>query len=287
MNRNFSNVGAAARSNSIVTNVANMAVNAGTNLMNSFFPAPVANAAAVAANNAVNNASSIASKIPWGIVAISVLLITIIVLVIVFYDQLRKRIADMTGKSGDVSKPATDGDGEKQDSEIKQQATAVVNAIIPGHKEVFHVMDNKYAYEDAEPLCKALGAELATYDQVRDAWKKGADWCSYGWVKGQAAVYPTSDETWQKLQQGPNDQKNACGLPGLNGGYFDNDGLRFGVNCYGSKPAQGAADAAAIARGDNIPKTPAVIEYDNKVAKFRSEKYNTAVAPFNQNMWSN
>ena len=34
----------------------------------------------------------------------------------------------------------------------------------------------------------AFDAELASYDQVKDAWQKGADWCNYGWVKGQAAA---------------------------------------------------------------------------------------------------
>ena len=62
----------------------------------------------------------------------------------------------------------------------------------------------------------AFGAELATYDQVRDAWKSGADWCNYGWVKGQAAVYPTQQETYDKLQTGAEDQRMACGMPGVN-----------------------------------------------------------------------
>jgi hypothetical protein len=176
---------------------------------------------------------------------------------------------------------------EKQNTELEQKAAAVVNALIPGHKEVFHVADNKYAYEDAEPLCKAMGAELATYEQVQDAWKKGADWCSYGWVKGQAAVFPTSEDTWTNLQQGPDDQRMACGATGVNGGYFDNPDLKFGVNCFGSKPAQSAADAAAMARGDLVPQTPEVIEYNKKIAKFKSERSDTSIAPFNTNRWSN
>jgi hypothetical protein len=278
------------RFNNAITNAANVAANVatnaannGVNVLNNFFKS--GNNVNKVATATVMNADM--SKIPWGLILIGALLVTIIILIAVFYDKIRKAIADLTGEAGAVTVPAEDAKGEKQSSELQQQATAVVNAIIPGHKEVFHVMDNKYAYEDSEPLCKALGAELATYEQVKDAWKKGADWCSYGWVKGQSAVFPTSEATWQKLQQGPADQKNACGLPGLNGGYFDNADLRFGVNCYGEKPVQGAADAAAIAKGSMIPKTPEVIEYERKVAKFRSEKYNTAVAPFNDNLWSN
>ena len=29
---------------------------------------------------------------------------------------------------------------------------------------------------------------------------------------------------------------NNCGRPGVNGGYFDNPNIKFGVNCYGQKP---------------------------------------------------
>jgi hypothetical protein len=95
-----------------------------------------------------------------------------------------------------------------------------MNKIMPG-TEVFNISSNRYTYNDAEPLCKALGAELATYDQVKDAWTKGADWCNYGWVKGQMAVYPTSEETYQKTQGGSEEGRQACGRPGINGGYFD------------------------------------------------------------------
>ena len=57
---------------------------------------------------------------------------------------------------------------------------SVVEKMLPPAKEVFTVSKNDYSYYDAAPLCKALGAELATYDQVKHAWQKGADWCNYG-----------------------------------------------------------------------------------------------------------
>ena len=98
------------------------------------------------------------------------------------------------------------------------QTSAIVEKILPGKKEVFNIVQDKYTYSDAEPLCKAFGAELATYDQVKEAWGKGADWCNYGWVKGQAAVYPTQEETYKKLQAGPEGQRGSCGIPGINGG---------------------------------------------------------------------
>jgi len=133
-------------------------------------------------------------------------------------------------------------------------------------------------------LCKALGAELATYDQIKEAWSKGADWCNYGWVKGQQALYPTQNDTWEKLQQGPEDDRLKCGQPGVNGGYFDNPEQRFGVNCYGAKPSQSAHDASVLEQG--APMSPSVIEYDKKVAHFRSESDTLGIMPYNSGKWS-
>ena len=159
-----------------------------------------------------------------------------------------------------------------------------LNKMMPGKKEVFNIAVDKYTYTDAEPLCKAFGAELATYDQVKDAWNNGADWCNYGWVKGQAAVYPTQQTTYNKLQAGPEDQRMACGVPGVNGGYFDNPELRFGVNCYGTKPSENEADTRFAM--DKHYLTPDALEYDKKVQNYIAEKDEIPVNPFKKGTWS-
>jgi len=164
---------------------------------------------------------------------------------------------------------------------IDQQA---VQNILPSVKEVFNIADNKYKYSDAEPLCKAYGAELATYDQVKEAWNKGADWCNYGWVKGQAAVYPTQESTYTKLQAGPEDQKGACGITGINGGYFDNPDLRFGVNCYGAKPGKSDADERAQMKPRNM--TNDALEYDRKVQEYKHDIHEIPILPFNGSKWA-
>ena len=172
-----------------------------------------------------------------------------------------------------------------QDNEVSHpsETSSIVEKVLPG-KEVFNISSNRYTYYDAEPLCKALGAELATYEQVKEAWNKGADWCNYGWVKGQMAVYPTSDETYQKLQGGPEDQRQACGRPGLNGGYFDNPEMRFGVTCVGGKPPQNKHDEDVASKG--IPLSPDALEFDKKVSKFKSEADHIGILPFNSNKWT-
>jgi len=169
----------------------------------------------------------------------------------------------------------------------KTQTQSIVEKVLPGHQQVFNISKNTYTYYDAEPLCKALGSDLATYEQVKEAFAKGADWCNYGWVKGQMAVYPTQSDTWEKLQSGPEEQRGACGRPGLNGGYFDNPELRFGVNCYGIKPVQKDHDATTIAAGDGAPLSPGELEFEKKVNKFRGEANSIAIMPFSKSAWSN
>ena len=158
---------------------------------------------------------------------------------------------------------------------------AIVEKVLPPAKDVFTVSKNEYTYYDAAPLCKALGAELATYDEVKHAWHNGADWCNYGWVKGQMAIYPTQKSSYEELQQGPADQRGVCGKPGVNGGYFDNPELKFGVTCSGKKPSQKDHDASSITR----PLSASGIEFDKQVQKFKEGSETLGILPFNKGRW--
>jgi len=180
-----------------------------------------------------------------------------------------------------------------QDQTAKQRALpytskkSMVEKILPSStNEVFNVAQNKFTYYDAEPLCKALGAELATYEQVKDAWSEGADWCNYGWVKGQMAVFPTQKETFNKLQAGPKDQRSACGTVGINGGYFENPEFKYGVNCYGQKPSQSAHDQEKLMSEGKTPPTPATFEVDAKVAEYKDQADSLFIKPFSDVKWS-
>jgi len=186
--------------------------------------------------------------------------------------------SDMTAKS------VTDIAGSAP--AVASDMSSVVNKVLPSStsSEVFNIAANRFTYYDAEPLCKAMGAELATYDQVKEAWSKGADWCNYGWVKGQMAVYPTSDSTYAKLQAGPEENRMSCGTTGINGGYFDNPEMRYGVTCYGKKPAENTHDESAIAKG--APVSPDAVAFNQKVSKFKSETDTIAVSPFNGTKWN-
>ena len=254
-----------------------------------------------AANNAGNTISS-----ATGASVVSVIIFVVVVLVFLgLIMAFNKELLDawnnakevVTGYFGPKTPPpsasasasASAGSGSDEGPHGKApdsaNAQAVMEKILPGGKpEVFNVSSNKYTYYDAEPLCKALGAELATYEQVKEAWSKGADWCNYGWVKGQLAVYPTSDDTYQKLQSGPEEQRMACGRPGMNGGYFDNPEMRFGVTCVGKKPPQSKSDVLAAAAG--APLSPDALAYDKKVSQFKAEADNMGLLPFNSKGWN-
>ena len=131
-----------------------------------------------------------------------------------------------------------------------------------------------------------MGAELATYEQVAIAQKNGADWCNYGWAKGQMAIFPTSKKTWTKLQAGPPSHRNSCGKPGVNGGFFDNPELRFGVNCFGSRPNKRDTDELLNDTEISVPPTAEQIEFDKKVEKFREQLGNVSILPWNRKTWS-
>lgn len=258
-----------------LNSAANSVTNAATNVMK---------------NVGVTSVASSGGGMPWGLIIFIVIFLAALVLFSVYYKQIRETINKMLGESGGLHEEKAVTEAPPRDStdpvgSAAATPTSIVNKVLPGMKEVFNVSSNRYTYADAEPLCRALGAELATYDQVKAAYESGADWCNYGWTKGQLATYPTSQDTYDKLQMGPEEQRRACGKPGINGGYFDNPDLRFGVNCYGSKPSQSKHDATKIASGDGVPLSPAMIDFDKKVNHYKSESDTIGIMPFNPQTW--
>jgi hypothetical protein len=145
--------------------------------------------------------------------------------------------------------------------------------------EVFHVSDKAFIYDEAEAVCAAYGATLATLEQVIEAYNSGAEWCSYGWSAGGMALYPTQKATWDALQREVDSTKRTgCGRPGVNGGYFD-PMTKFGVNCFGFKP-----------KGDFTPPAPLPgvdkTAFDAMVAKFKEMLKSMTVTPWSRQEWS-
>ena len=153
-------------------------------------------------------------------------------------------------------------------------------------EEVFNVSNNLYTFDDAPHVCSALGARLASYDEIEKAYDNGADWCTYGWSENQMAFFPTQKETWQKLQSN-NAMKNSCGRPGVNGGYIPNPKMRLGVNCYGVKPEATDVDLNRMQDSNNFPKTSSDILTERKIAFWKENASKMLnLNSYNKNDWS-
>jgi hypothetical protein len=147
-----------------------------------------------------------------------------------------------------------------------------------GKKEVFHIANQDYTFEQAKCKCESYNAKLATYDQLVDAYNDGAEWCTYGWSSGQKAYYPTQKCNWEK--KSPED-KLKCGNPGLNGGFFADPYLKFGVNCYGKKPKGKVSKLKdPICNGGNYCELPQNFGASNRLET-------DEISPFNSDKWNN
>ena len=152
-------------------------------------------------------------------------------------------------------------------------------------KQVFNVPGNYYTYDNAKALCKAYGADLATYDQIESAYNNGAEWCNYGWSAEQLALFPTQKNTYNTLQKIPG-HKNDCGRAGINGGYIANPNVKFGVNCYGNKPRITSEEDELMKTEKPYPVNEQDIAFQKKVDHLKNNLDDILVSPFNHNMWS-
>lgn len=156
--------------------------------------------------------------------------------------------------------------------------------------EVFNISNNLYTYQDAEAVCQSMNTRLATYDEIETAYNNGAEWCNYGWSADQLALFPTQKDTWSKRQcKGKNmREKNKCGRPGINGGYFINKNIKFGANCFGIKPKAKDSDLKWMEAKQNqtYPKTREQGMMDEKVEYWKENASNLVVSSFNKDKWS-
>lgn len=151
----------------------------------------------------------------------------------------------------------------------------------PSIKQVFNVKENIYAADDAAGVCGALGAEVASLQQLVDAHRQGANWCNVGWTKEGLAAYPIQTEFWQKMQGNDPHNRNICGQPGINLARSD-AGLLYGVNCYGVKPEPKKGELVK-----EVVMNDADIALQAKISQFQKTVGNMTIAPFNASQWSN
>jgi len=167
----------------------------------------------------------------------------------------------------------------------KEETAPVVSPVVPlaggpqVGSEVFHVADNQFTYDEASAVCAAYGAQLATLEQITEAYNHGAEWCGYGWSAGGLALYPTQKGTWEELQREVDPGKRtACGRPGVNGGYMDPNN-KFGVNCFGFKPKGDFTPPAPLPTGDSEA-------FKSMVNRFKEMLKSMNVSPWSRQIWS-
>ena len=153
------------------------------------------------------------------------------------------------------------------------------------YKEVFNIPGNNYTYSEAESICSAYGAKLATYEELEEAYNRGGEWCNYGWSESQMALFPTQKKTYNKLQT-IKGHEHDCGRPGINGGYIANPNVRFGINCYGHKPRRTEIEKELMENTNPYPLTKEELIMEKQVDYWKSQLPNIIVSPFNTNRWS-
>jgi hypothetical protein len=151
-------------------------------------------------------------------------------------------------------------------------------------KQVFNIPGNYYNYENANAVCQAYGANLATYDQIENAYNNGAEWCNYGWSANQQALFPTQKQTYDNLQKIPK-HENDCGRTGVNGGFIANKNIKFGVNCFGFKPKITSEENELMKISTPYPETASDIAFQKRVDFWKNKVDEILVSPFNYNSW--
>lgn len=146
-------------------------------------------------------------------------------------------------------------------------------------EEVFNIDNNKFTYDQATAVCAAYEARLASYEEIEAAYNSGANWTNYGWSKDGMALFPIQYDIWNKYYKKDNVMKVR---PGINGGYFSKN-MKFGVNCYGVKPAMTTKEILYMKSKAHKPDNK---KFNDMVAKIKNEIDNIRINPFQENTWS-
>jgi hypothetical protein len=183
-----------------------------------------------------------------------------------------------------------DDDSDNKIDSVKDNSGNVVVPVLDTPKEeVFHISNNLYTYDDSVAICSAFDSKLATYDQIEDAYNKGAEWGTYGWSEGQMILFPTQKDTWNKLQK-IKGRENDQGRPGINGGFLPNKNIFFGVNCFGIRPSATDLDLNRLKHSNIEPIKPKTIQdeiIDAKVKYWKDNKDQMLIlSSFNKDKWS-
>lgn len=150
-------------------------------------------------------------------------------------------------------------------------------------KEVFHVHNQMFTYDEAKAFCKEMGVRLATLNDVKRSYLEGAQWHTMGWSDGQLGLFV--------LQPGYVRRHPSAGDIGVNGGYFHNPKVRMGINCYGVKPKPDPArieySYSELERQMGIDGRPMSRDVHGRKSYAQMLKDgDIVISPWNSNKWS-
>jgi hypothetical protein len=225
--------------------------------------------------NSPDSSSDKGSSI-MGIIIVAILIVLIIINAFQYFFSI-----NVTAYIQDLFSPKTSLDI------VVDQSTYQPESSVPQlrfKKQVFNIPGNYYNYDNAKALCKAYGANLATYDQIEHAYINGAEWCNYGWSANQLALFPTQKKTYDNLQK-IKGHENDCGRAGINGGYIANPNINFGVNCFGYKPKMTEEEDELMKTATPYPETAQDIAFQKRVDFWKGQVDNVLVSPFNYKTW--
>jgi hypothetical protein len=221
---------------------------------------------------------------------------TILILLIILYITLVP-LEHFEAAAGAAGAEEECVDENNQIQKIKKTAslTAATGAA-EEEREVFLIY-NKYNYQEATDVCKVLfNGRLATKKDLDDAFKKGANWCSWGWLEGQAVGFPVQKDYWTKTNGA---SKGFCGpTAGLNIIESMDPLKKYYVTCYGLKPSQGKKDKVVHASIEKkVESTASSLQRDIaqcKMAKAtkahqqwaKEQKQKVRILQFNSTNWS-
>jgi hypothetical protein len=192
-------------------------------------------------------------------------MIASLILIFVIFGMQYYNGVDMKASLPNIFKPELDIT-VSSDKEEKQEEKEVQT-----QKETYHVT-GQFDYTNAKNMCRAYGGQLASIQNLTDAFNKGGEWCNYGWSDDGMALYPTQYSTWEKLKE--SGRAEECGRPGVNGGYINNPSQKLGINCYGLKPAPPTDFKPTV-----FPPLPTPPTLDLTMTN--------SVTPFNYTQWNN
>lgn len=165
------------------------------------------------------------------------------------------------------------------DMSVPVPTLSKTNVTKPSKNEVYLVDSSVFTYDDSEAVCKYMNAEVATLDQLTDAWNKGADWCSVGWTKDGIPAFPIQQATWEKINANRRIRGSCGNKAGVNTAPDHKENL-YGVLCYGPKREP---------IGQEKVKTHILSDHElsleAKMAELAPVMEDARIAPFNSDRW--